>query len=726
MWLDNAHLGECSVDRQDALAGQHGTWTFTYVTGSYGIEDSGALRLAWRMVSDWEMPQFTDKTKSGYSTLTTSSGAELSITYDRFLRPYTNSLLIRVVRGSLKPGDTVTLTLGEKKYGAPGIRAQAFAEPGHVFRFYVDPSGSDIFRQVGEDLHVPVLPGMPHKLHAMLPGTVEVGKPFALTVCCLDDMGNPCPHFKGKVALRALGAAAEGVIVPAEADFTQATGGVLRLEGCRAAAEGEFRVEVSSREELWRVISTPAKAEVAPGLRLYWGDMHGQNANTLGTGTMDDYYSYGRNVGALDFSGWQGNDFEITNESFRNVREKTKEYLEEGRFVPFLGYEWSGSTPAGGDYNIFFRDDSETFYPSNNWISYPNANVENICNPLPELWKKLKGRDDVLAIPHVGGRCGNLDYLSEEFCPAVEVHSHHGIFDWFALSAMRRRLKVGFVASSDDHTCHMGLFFPIRGTTPSGGFDVAAGYCGLWAEEHTKEALWKALRARHCYASTIDRIRLSTALDSGAFMGDECILDAPTVLRAEAVGRYPIDQILIYDWEKQIADLRPRGVDKSRVRIRWRGVVVGGKHKSTNWDGFLTVEEGRIRTAENYAIDRDDQGIQMKTSGTVSWRSTTTGDYDGVILTLGGADPVIRFHCTQGSYTLRLSELEEKGSITVPMGTHCSLEIDHPAPAAQDENCAVNVEWPVAPDGEEHAYWVKVIEDNGNAAWASPIFTSGQ
>ena len=108
MWLDKAHLGECSVDRHDALAGQHGTWTFTYVTGSYGIEDSGAIRLAWRMVSDWEMPQFTDKTKSGYSTLTTSSGAELSVTYDRFLRPYTNSLLVRVVRGSLKPGDTVT------------------------------------------------------------------------------------------------------------------------------------------------------------------------------------------------------------------------------------------------------------------------------------------------------------------------------------------------------------------------------------------------------------------------------------------------------------------------------------------------------------------------------------------------------------------------------------------------------------------------------------------
>lgn len=725
MWLDQEHLGHCSVDRGSAVAGQHGKWTFTYVTGSCGIEDSGAIRLAWRMVSDWEIPQFTDKTASGYSTLTTSSGAELSVTYDRFLRPYTNSLLIRVVRGSLKPGDTVTLTLGETAFGSPGIRAQAFAEPGHVFRFYVDPTGSDVFRQVGGDLPVAVLPGLPHRLHPILPGEVEVGKPFPLTIVCLDDMGNPCPHFTGKAALRPVGPAAGGVSVGAEADFAQAKGGVLRLENCTAAAAGEFRVEVSCAEEGWRVTSTPSVAAAGSALHLYWGDMHGQNANTLGTGTMDEYYSYGRDVGALDFSGWQGNDFEITNEDFNVVRQKTKEYLQEGRFVPFLGYEWSGSTPAGGDYNVFFRFDSDTFYPSSNWISYPNANVDNICNPLPELWKRLQGRDDVLAIPHVGGRCGNLDYLSEAFCPAVEVHSHHGVFDWFALAAMRRRLKVGFVASSDDHTCHMGLFFPSRGTTPSGGFDVAAGYCGLWAEDHTKEALWQALRARRCFASTIDRIRLSTAIEGKAFMGGECVLDGPATFRAEAVGRYPIDQILLYDWDKEVASLRPRGEDKSRVRVRWTGVVVGGKHKSTCWDGFLSAEGVRIRGAENYAIDRDDQGIQMQTSSTVTWRSTVTGDFDGVILTLSGADGLLHFHSPQGNCTLSLSELE-KGPVKVHFSQHCTVEFDHPAPAAEGESCACTMEWPVAPDGEEHAWWVKVIQDNGNAAWASPIFINSK
>ena len=33
-------------------AGTVSTWKFRYQAGPYGIEDSGAIRLAWRMVSD--------------------------------------------------------------------------------------------------------------------------------------------------------------------------------------------------------------------------------------------------------------------------------------------------------------------------------------------------------------------------------------------------------------------------------------------------------------------------------------------------------------------------------------------------------------------------------------------------------------------------------------------------------------------------------------------------
>ena len=56
--LNQERAGRCWVSPDTAAAGQMGTWTFTYETGSYGIEDSGAIRLAWRMVSDWEVPQF--------------------------------------------------------------------------------------------------------------------------------------------------------------------------------------------------------------------------------------------------------------------------------------------------------------------------------------------------------------------------------------------------------------------------------------------------------------------------------------------------------------------------------------------------------------------------------------------------------------------------------------------------------------------------------------------
>ena len=724
--LNQERAGRCWVSPDTAAAGQMGTWTFTYETGSYGIEDSGAIRLAWRMVSDWEVPQFDSPEKSGYTTVTTDGNAQLSLCYSRYQRPYTNSLLVTVVRGSLKPGDRVIITMGDTSGGGPGIRAQSFQEAGHLFRLLVDVTGSGIFRDVAATgLPVAVRAGVPHCLNAVLPGSVEAGKTFWLQVCCLDDMGNPCPDWHGEVDLKIIGADPEICTYPRKISFADAAGGVVRVEACLALHVGYFQIEVGCEAEGWSCRSNPCLVEEHPGLRLYWGDMHGQNANTLGTGTLDEYYLFARNVAGIDFAGWQGNDFEITDEDWAAVREKTAAYLEEDRFVPFLGYEWSGSTPVGGDYNIFFRGDSPCFYPSSNWVSAPNADPDLITTPVSELWKRFENRDDVMAIPHVGGRCGNLAFLDERYSPAVEVHSHHGTFDWFALEAMRRRLKVGFVASSDDHTCRLGLFYPGRGTTPSGGFDVASGYCGIWAESLSRESLWRALRARHCFASTIDRLCLRTSLDTGAFMGDSCVLDGEASFRVEAIGRYPIDQILIYDWDRVVADIRPRLADERCVRIRWRGVIPGGKHKSTTWDGTLSVENGRIRSAENYAIDRADQGIQMHTSSSVSWLSTTSGDYDGLLLHLSGeGDPVIHFHSAQGNCSVRRSELMN-GTVKFTFAPHCSVEFDLTSALQDGESCRCTASWRISPDGEEHAWWVKVLQTNGNAAWASPIFTSG-
>ena len=709
------------------IAGTVSTWKFRYQAGPYGIEDSGAIRLAWRMVSDWEVPQFTDPRGYAYTTITTTArNVQFQASYERFVRPYTNSILIRLLRGSLNEGDEITITWGDTSQGGPGCRAQSHQEHDHEFRMLVDPTGSGVFRLVGEPLRVDVVAGWPHRLQAVVPGTVTPGEPFAVTVRCLDEVGNPAPRFRDTVSLRIPELPGGACTLPQEADFSQSGTGVLRLEGCMVDREGPFHVEAVSGDGSMRAVSNPCLCQKAGGQKLFWGDLHGQNADTLGSGTLDEYYTFARDVAAIDVAGWQGNDFEITEETWKKVRRKTAEYLEEGRFLTFLGYEWSGCTPRGGDYNIFFRDDSEAFYPSSDWLSAPHVDPKWVTTPISSLWERLAGRDDVIAIPHVGGRCGNLAYVDTRFTPAVEVHSHHGTFDWFALEAMRRRLKVGFVASSDDHTCRLGLFFPSCGKTPSGGFDVASGYYGIWAGELTKEAVWKALRARHCYASTFDRIYLHTGVEE-AVMGDEIALSGPSMLKIRAVGAVPLERVYIYKWDQLAAEIPLRPAAPNRVMIRWKGVVPGGKHKSTRWSGELYLDGGRILEAQEYGIDREDQGIRTRSTSSVSWVSTTSGDYDGVILTLeAGPDAQIRFISPQGNHTIPVAEITEKPA-EVKFDPNCSVEFSLAAAPAESEEewlkrCSAGLEFPIEPGEEETAWWVKVLQENGNAAWATPIF----
>jgi hypothetical protein len=44
----------------------------------------------------------------------------------------------------------------------------------------------------------------------------------------------------------------------------------------------------------------------------------------------------------------QGNDFQITTPFWEELQRLTREFLNEGRFVTFPGYEWSGNTVLGG------------------------------------------------------------------------------------------------------------------------------------------------------------------------------------------------------------------------------------------------------------------------------------------------------------------------------------------------------------------------------------------
>ena len=121
------------------VAGTHVALVLTYTSGQFGIDDSGDLKVVWRGTSDMGKPQFTDPTAANYTTVEASNGAVLEARVDRnFTRPWVNALSIRVGRGFLRGGETITIRLGDTRKGSPGLRLQTNVEPTFEFQVLVD------------------------------------------------------------------------------------------------------------------------------------------------------------------------------------------------------------------------------------------------------------------------------------------------------------------------------------------------------------------------------------------------------------------------------------------------------------------------------------------------------------------------------------------------------------------------------------------------------------
>ena len=126
------------------------------------------------------------------------------------------------------------------------------------------------------------------------------------------------------------------------------------IDGLVATQAGVFDVGLYTAEGELVVRSNPGVASAEPELLSYWGDLHGQSDETLGTNSAADYFAFGRDLAFLDACAHQGNDFQMTETFWQDLNKVTAHFNEPGRFVTLPGYEWSGNTALGGDRNVYF------------------------------------------------------------------------------------------------------------------------------------------------------------------------------------------------------------------------------------------------------------------------------------------------------------------------------------------------------------------------------------
>lgn len=731
MRLDQSHLGKARIlTDKTVVAGSVITMTLEYTVGKYGLDDSGNIRIAWRSVSDWEGPQFDDPKAFGYTTVSTDGNAVLHYKKGVHQRPFHNCLDIKVRDGDLYEGDKIYVTFGDTSKGSPGFRVQTFAESNHEYRVFADPLNTCRFEMLDEIPTMSVVAGPINEVQVVVPSHTVEGDNFDTVVRVLDEWGNPCRAFNGVVELKGK----EGLIIPEVVDFSKTNEGFVRLKDCKISNKGVYHIEGLYPDHNIVGLSNGIVCDEKKQFNLYWGDAHGQTSLTIGTGSLDEYFSFAKGPAAIDFTGWQGNDFEITPEKWEMVKEKTKAYHTPGEFVTLLGYEWSGNHPGGGDHNVYYLGDDEEFYPHCNWSSWDEQNNDNNRYPLNELHDEFRGRKDVLVIPHIGGRPGNLDYYDADHTPVIEIHSHHGTFEWFARDAMERKLKVGFIATSDDHTCRPGLSYPLQNVKQmAAAFDVTSGFTAVYAKDLTREGLFEAIKKRRVYATTFARILLGVSIGDH-YMGEEIYLDKNPKLDIDVVGTGPIKSVEIIKgtetiYKETYKNEKAVGSNKRLVKIMWEGVATRGRRKSTNWDGTVHISEGKICSAETIAFDRIEQGITGMTNQWFSFHSTTSGDMDGLLIEVDAPDTAkLSFNSSVLNYEVEVGELNVEPKLYTGGGVNLNSSvclIDNEQLSTYNKD-TFNAKISFTDNLTEgmNPYWVKVVQEDGHMAWSSPIFVN--
>jgi hypothetical protein len=551
------------------------------------------------------------------------------------------------------------------------------------------------------------------------PTTVRPGEPFDALVKAEDLWGNPCERFEGELSLDAVGGTVEGL--PTTVRWRRGEVAVARLTGLRlGAGPARIRARGSGRVAESNLIRT-----VAPGApRAFWGDLHGQTRATVGTGTIEEYFAFGRDVALLDMMCHQANDFQVTEDEWQRLRRQIDRFHADGRCVVFVGYEWSGMTPGGGDRNVMFRSDAASLHRSSHAEVDDMADAATDCFPVTELFAQFRGRDDVLLIPHIGGRYADIvGFHDPELEPVVEIYSDWGRFEWLLEDALRAGYKVGVVANSDGHKGRPGASHPGAST-----FGAYGGLTCVLADALTRDAVFEAVRARRCYGVTAaQRIDVELTVN-GLPIGAEGRVTGPVRIVGRVAGTGPVERVDVFRGVELLRTISPYTAasyaGSARYRVAWAGSRVRGRDRLTRWDGALELSAGRIVEAEPYAMENPEKGITRRTERRVEWVSNTTGDDDGVDLTLDvPPDAVLRLRTPVIDLDVAVADLADGATRVFPAGGVDLRAFFRRLPARDlTRDLALDVTDPAPPPGACSAYWIRVTQEDGAQAWTSPVY----
>ncbi|RVU38248.1 DUF3604 domain-containing protein [Hwanghaeella grinnelliae] len=721
-------------------AGSFQEFTVTYTAGYFGIDDTGSIKVVHRFASDMGRPQFDDPAAPNYTTVEATNGAILHVEYDmkRNIRPWDKTLYIKVVRGFLREGDQIIIRFGDRRQGSPGIRLQTFCEETFEFRVLVDAIATYNYVELPEQPIIEIVPGPPSRYKAILPTLRRTNDPFRLCLKGEDRWGNPSDLCEGNFRLCA-NMPVDGL--PAEVTFELGKFGHI-LEGLRVSESGDLTVELLDTEGAVHATSNPCRFTGDAGLLPYWGDLHGQSEETIGTNSARDFYEFARDKAFLDICVHQGNDFQITEPFWQWLNELSKEFTEDDRFIVFPGWEWSGNTGLGGDRNVLHMQEGRQIHRSSHALVDDLSDVETDATSAADLFDALKG-EDCTVFAHIGGRYADIKIAHDErFERSVEVHSAWGTFEWLMDDALEQGYRVGIMSNSDGHKGRPGASHP--GATKFGAY---GGLTCVLAPSFTRAGIMDGLKRRHHYGTTGSRVILDTRVDfeseatlyednpdlgdtpqhsvTSAMMGD--ILrssDREVTFRIDVHGASPIERIDIRNGLETVEIFRPYAEADlgRRIRVLWEGSEYRGRGRETIWDGFAELTGNTFDALSPINRYNLDKRFDQTGPGRLEWTALTTGGFGGFDAVL--TDPtsgMLKIDTDLVKQEIAVADIGRDEMIFANGGIDRRIRIFR----MPDENphCSAVIERRIElKDDRDNALYVRVTHEDGHFTWSSPVY----
>lgn len=767
-------LGHVSCNVEELVAGSWQEIILDYTVGASGIADGAWIKATFKFYSDWALFQTADPKAANYVSAEYQAGPlaegqspatvqSLKVRFDQkgHERPFQKAIIVDTVDGFLKPGDHIIIRLGDRRHGGPGTRVQTFVEEGFRFRCYIDPLGTSRFAAIPGDVVLDVVPGVPAQVVMTGPRLARAGEPVTLRARAEDAWGNTCFDRGERIQLTAT---RDG-----EALFERTTRlddegwAVIRVDDLPTDQAGEMTIRATLPDHpavpearYYITLDDPASESISGFSRPWFGDLHVHSDDTVGTNNTVYNLTYGRDVAGLDVLGYTANDFQITKARWDAAVDLINNQLTtDGEFVCFPGTEWCGNSCAGGDHNVIFLHGKDPEFPfdkegnvcrSFEWNEdMQGDSLQPGAWPLEELYATYAhDPEGHLLMPHVGGRRCNLDWHHPVLERLVEIESAWGHFPWLYQETMARGYKLGASANGDEHRGRCG-----GGVPGTAVFGTKGGVTGIIAPELTRDAIGKALRARHTYATTGERL-VGLVWCGDHIQGDEFEHHGPATLNYRFLGDAGWDEIAAFDhsgmiWRRNLQ--QELGYSERKIRLRWGGARIKDRYRWAEWNGTIEIKNGTINQFLGRGFEHGEETCWREGSTEIGFHSDTYGDADAVeidisnlseatITVRGTIDGYVKVgnpldgnpfvHCPEFEWTISGKELLEGGALRKELGgaeLFLALERMSDAEMPREVEGSVEISAENGPHGFRSVYLAGRQVDDGKV-WSSGVFIS--